>query len=360
MISIVKKSKSKNLYVQFYIDGRCIQRSTKLKDTKENRSLIKKKVIPPLELKILNGEFNTKQEVKNFRFFSERYLAQKASLKSYREWYNLVHNQLIPVFGERDITSIKRYEITEWAELRLKDISAKRVRTILNVISAIFNIAVDYEVLGVNPSRSIKLPFHLKEEFEPFTQDEVGLLLEQSNGWLKNYLAFAFFTGARPGELLALQWSDIDLDARIIAIERRVKKGAIDTPKTKSSIREVPIFESLVPYIKNQMRTSKEKWVFTNPNTGNMFFSTERLATPWRQLLKECKMEYKIIYTTRHTFITTMLKSGKMNMLTIAQMVGHKNTEMIVKNYARFIKGEHLKVNRDTDIFTDKTTDSVG
>ena len=44
--------------------------------------------------------------------------------------------------------------------------------------------------------------------------------------------------------------------------------------------------------------------------------------------------------------------------MTIAQIVGHRNTEMIVKNYAKFIRGEHLIVDRKIDLFTDKTTDS--
>jgi len=44
--------------------------------------------------------------------------------------------------------------------------------------------------------------------------------------------------------------------------------------------------------------------------------------------------------------------------LDIAQIVGHTNTEMIVRNYAKYIKGEHLKVSRNLNIFTDKSTDT--
>jgi len=45
-------------------------------------------------------------------------------------------------------------------------------------------------------------------------------------------------------------------------------------------------------------------------------------------------------------------------MLDIAQIVGHSNTEMIIRNYAKFIKGEHLKINRYLDIFSDNLTDT--
>ena len=358
MISIVKKARSKSLYIQFYIGGKCIQRSTKLEDTSENRVFIKKKIIPELERKISNGEFDTKKQSRDFNFFCEKYLNQKVSLKSYREWYNIVNNQLLPIFNKRDIASIKRYEIKEFIEDKLKTISSKRARTILNVIGAIFDIAIDYEIISINPSNAIKLPTHTKEEIEPFTQDEVNLLLTTSEGWFKNYLAFAFYTGARPGELLALLWSDIDLENGTISISRRIKKGVVDTPKTKSSIREVPIFEPLIPFIKDQMKNARHMSVFVNPNTNNTFLSTERLTAPWKNLLVKCKLPYKILYSTRHTFITTMLKESTLSMFNIAQIVGHSNTEMIVRNYAKFIASEHLKVDRSINIFTDKITDS--
>ena len=58
MISIIKKKKSKNLYVQFYLNGKCVQRSTKLADTPKNRKFIENKIIPSLELKIQAGEID--------------------------------------------------------------------------------------------------------------------------------------------------------------------------------------------------------------------------------------------------------------------------------------------------------------
>ena len=358
MISIVKKAKSKNLYVQFYIDGKCIQRSTKLLDTKFNRLKIKREIIPQLEIKIAQGEFNKEKKSKDFNFFSDKYLAQKENLKSYKEWYNIVYNQLIPVFGNRDITSIKKYEIKEFIAHKLKTVSPRRARTLINVISSIFDIAIDYEVISSNPSQAIQLPRHTKKEFVVFSKDEVTTLLETADNWFKNFLAFAFYTGARLGELIALTWNDVDLDNRVISINKRVKKGSIDTPKTKSSIRDIPIFDDLVPYIRNQMKESKHVHVFVNPKTDKMFYGTEKLKVHWVKLLEECDMPYNMLYSTRHTFITTMLKTSKLNMIIIAQIVGHSNTSMIVKNYAKFIKGEHLNVDRDISLFTDKITDS--
>lgn len=179
----------------------------------------------------------------------------------------MINNQILPVFKGRDIDTIKRYEIKEFAELKLKHATPKRVRMILNVVSAIIDIAIDYEVIKHNVSKSIDLPKHTKKEFEPFSQDEVNLILSKATGWLKVFLAISFYTGARTGEVLALNWNDVDLDNGYIFITKSLRNAIVDTPKTKSSVRDVPIFDILMPYLKEHMNNSKSIALFINPHT---------------------------------------------------------------------------------------------
>jgi integrase len=358
MISIIKKSKSKSLYVQFYLDGKCVQRSTKLEDTKKNRKFIENSIIPPLRMKILKGEINTKKQNKDFDFFAKKYLVSKDDLKTYDQLSNIVSNQILPIFAKRDVTTIKRYEIKEFAEDKLSSATPKRVKILTNVIASILDIAIEYEVISNNVARNIKLPKHHKKPLEPFSQEEVNLIMSHVNGWFRAFLAISFYTGARTGEVLALNWNDINLEDGYISISKSLRNGVIDTPKTETSIREVPIFESLHEVLKEYRSVCKSIPLFLNPHTGNMFYKSAKLTQFWKKLLQECDIEYRILYSTRHTFITTMLKSGQFNMLEIAQMVGHTNTEMIIRNYAKFIKGEHLKINRSLNIFTDKATDN--
>lgn len=347
------------LYVQFVANGKKYQRSTKLDDTPKNRAFCKKEVIPKLQAKILNGEFNQKQKKLNyFEDYSTLYLKSKNNLKTYHELSNIVNNQLLPVFKNQKIQHIKRSDVKRFADEKLNHITPKRVSRLLQVLSAIFDIAVDYEDIAINPSKNIKLPKHQKKTEEPFTQQEVNTLLNNADGWFKNYLAFAFYTGARVGELIALTWADINLEDMYINIDKAKRQGVTSSPKTESGVRKIPIFEPLVPYIKNQMSNSKSIFVFTNPLTNQPFYGSKNLTTYWKKLLHQTKVKETRLYNTRHTFITTMLKNGSLSILEIAQIVGHSNTEMIVKNYANFIKGEQLKVSRKLNIFTDKSTDT--
>lgn len=358
MISIIKKNKSKNLYVQFYLDGKCIQRTTKLEDTSKNRKFIENSIIPPLKLKILSGEINTNKQNKDFDFFAKKYLISKDALKTYDQLSNIVSNQVLPIFTKRDVTAIRRYEIKEFADDKLRSATPKRVKILVNVIASILDIAIEYEVISNNVAKNIKLPRHTKKDLEPFSQEEVNTILLNADGWLKVFLYISLFTGARTGEVLALTWNDINLEDGYISINKALRNGVISSPKTKTSIRDVPIFQELKMVLKEYKSTSKSIPLFLNPHTGNMFYKSAKLTQFWKILLQKCDIPYRILYSTRHTFITTMLKSGQFNMLEIAQMAGHSNTEMIVRNYAKFIKGEHLKINRSLNIF-EKTTDTT-
>jgi integrase len=63
------------------------------------------------------------------------------------------------------------------------------------------------------------------------------------------YLAIAFYTGMRSGEIIALKKNDIDFDKKTITVKRTRSRFGESTPKTKTSIREIPIIELLMPYI---------------------------------------------------------------------------------------------------------------
>jgi integrase len=169
----------------------------------------------------------------------------------------------------------------------------------------------------------------------------VNTLLKNADGWFLNAVATALHKGMRTGELIALTWDDINLEEDVISINKRVKDGKIDLPKTKSSIRDIPILNVLKPYLIDQEKRTNSIYVFPNPK-GTHFWDTKRLRPHWVKLLKKTEIKYRVLYYTRHTFATNMLRSG-VNMLDLAQWLGHKNITEITSTYAKYLKNEHLK-----------------
>lgn len=348
MVSIFRRKTSSKLYLQYKVDGKIRQKSTGLDDTPANRRLLKNKVIPALESKIVSGELSERTP-EIFNIYADMYIASKDNKKTALEIARKVE-RLKKRFGKMPVDKIKRRDVKEFAAELLKTVSPKTVRGYIGIIRAILNIAIDYEDITVNPAYNIELPTHRKKEIEPFTPDEVSRLIDAADGWFKNFLAISFYTGLRTGEALALMQKDIDFDTMQIRVERSVSKGIVSTPKTTNGIRYVPIFENTLPFIKVQIKTSKSLYLFPGRN-GKCMHGSDSLKKRWKKACEDAGVEYRKIYATRHTFITSMLKSGMVSVLELAQMVGHANTEPIIKNYARYIKGEHLKIDRGFDPF---------
>ncbi len=356
VVSIFRRGSK--LYLQYTVAGKRRQKSTGLDDTPANRRILKTQVIPKLEAKIVSGELEAeikaKETPKAFRYYAEKYLFLKESLKTYDELSQQV-DKLIAVF-DKDIDKIKRGEIKEWVALELRRIKPKTLRKYINVLAAIFDVAIEYEVIKDNSAKNIRLPTHIAKQKEPFSPREVAILLDAADGWFRNYLAIAFYTGMRPGEIIALTKDDVNIKRRIINVSKARRYGKTSTPKTLYSIREVPIFDVLVPYLEEQLSQCGH-YLFTN-SRGDPLWDAKKLHPYWNNLLERTGLMYRELYSTRHTFITAMLKSGQISVMELAQIVGHKNSTEIMQNYARFISGEHLKISKKLDPFACKSTDT--
>ncbi len=342
------------LYIQYKLNGKNIQKSTRLKDTKENRKVLQDEVIPLLKLKLLNSKLDNRLP-RLFEEYSQFYLKEKKHLKTIKELKIRV-SVINSYFGKKRIDSITKHDIKVWIQEReALGNSPKTITNYLSNLRGIINVAIDMEVIVKNVAHNIKLLSHSPVEVEPFSEEEVKSLLSQATGFLKYFLAFSFYTGGRTGEILALMQSDINLESKVIEIKRALSQGEVRTPKTFKSIREVPIFDDLIPYIKEIEK--KSIWLFPK-NDGLPYAQLSgQHKKEWKKLLNLCNITYRKIYATRHTFIVSMLKNSNLSIMEIAQIVGHTSTQMIIQHYAKYIKGEQLKVRRDLSLFTDKKTD---
>lgn len=338
----IRTVKSK-LYLDYRVNGERIRKSTGLDDTKENRLKLEKNVIPALVMKIKMGDMS-KPEHKKFSYYFLKFVEIHQDDKSYHNriyTYKKVNDH----FRDIDISKITRLMVKEYlASLDMKDSTKKDY---LNCIKGVLDIALDDELVTKNVASDIRFKRTEKEPIYPFSPREVALLLERSDGMLRNYLGIAFNTGMRSGEILGLMHNDILKDR--ITVKRSISKGRITSPKTLGSIRDIPMFETVRPFIESQKKLSNSLYLFDYDRKflRDVSFFKRR----WQQLIKDCGIEYRKLYSTRHTFITAMLNSEKFKIMEIAAIVGHTSPQMIMTSYAGFIKDSHLKVETNIDLF---------
>jgi len=322
------------LYVS--IGGRRI--STKLEYSKDNIKLYKSYS--------QNNEFFKKFDVKNKNKtivdFCEEVLAEKdrkLSPTTMISYHSLYSSRIIPYFSKKYPQETTPLFLKEWYSTFTD--KATLNTCISGILKPAFENAIIEEYITTSPF-IVKTPT-LKSSYEmnPFNIQEIQLILDTATGWFKNFIGVAFFTGARTGEVLALEWSDIDFIDSTININKTRSSGFTKKPKTKSSIRTIDMLSQTEIFLKEQRKiTGLSKKVFFRQGTD--FRDSNSLRNIWIQLLNKCNLKYRSIYQTRHTFASNMVSNGE-DPFWVSKMLGHKNPNITLERYSKYIKSKRAK-----------------
>jgi integrase len=282
-----------------------------------------------------------------FKDFSEQWFMEfsigwrrsyKASVKQ------ILDSRLLPEFGNREVSSIRREEILVYRSNLAKDpgrqkdsmISPRRINGIVLVLKQILNEAAD-RYHFTTPTLRIKQLKQPKAQIDPFTLEEVYLIINSVRADFKNYFSVRFFTGMRTGEIDGLKWKYIDFERRLILIRETYTFGDEDTTKNDTSQRDIHMSEPVYLALMEQYEATgtKSKFVFCN-NEYKPLDVTNVTSRVWYPLLRYLGLEKRNPYQTRHTAATLWLASGEAPEW-IAKQLGHASTEMLFKVYSRFV-----------------------
>ena len=350
-------AKNNKIYLSIYHNGQRVIKTTGLDDNAKNRKLVRNDLLPNMLFKIQTGQIDINpQESKTVNYYAELFLSSKKQLvkeSTYVRYESIIRNQILPIFGDREIVSIKTSEIKRWLNHWINERSNTTAIYICNTFSAIFKEAFYDEEIEKNPFDFVKRPKKNEKGAKPFDVPTMKLLIENASGWFQNFLALSFFTGLRTGEAIGLKWEDISLKNQELEVKRSRRYGKDLTPKTKTGYRIVPIFDELMPYLRNQyeMTHDKSEYVFLS-HLGRPHNDGNRLRDHhWKKLLLKLDLPYQRLYDTRSSFATMMLSSGKFSINHIAQIMGHTNVEMLIHKYNKFIPSEIRKINKSIGLF---------
>jgi integrase len=325
------------LHIDYMVDGVRKRKATGLEDTKENRKLIEKTIIPKLNQMIATGEIH-KKKPKNFSYYFEIFLKRKSSYSSYNlkkyQWDNAN-----TFFKDRDIDKITRLDVKSFLlDLPIKSCSKGAYRTLM---IEIFEMAIDDRVIDINPAINIRLPSDIKEDIDYFSKEEANKLLSKAKGVLYPYLLLALNTGMRPEEILGLQVGDIS-DGKI-DIKRARTRGMVKHPKTRSSIRKIPC----PAFVINEVLKLQGDNIFLFGKIDEV----SKLYKRWKSLLTECDMDYRKLYSCRHTFATLMLQDNIVSINELSGLLGHSSVQTTLLHYASVIDSKTIDLGADFNLF---------
>ena len=257
------------------------------------------------------------------------------------DYRNIVRNHLIPTFGDLKLSELTRTHVKDWAAE--KDASRKRIANILSPLRQMLADAVDAEKIPKNPlhgwTYKKRDPIKVRDDVDPFTLEEQTAIIANLPDQAANLFQFAFWTGLRTSELIALEWGDIDSVRGVIWVRRAKVRGELKPPKTEAGIREVKLLPAAVAALKAQkthtFMTGQE--VFHNPRTSAPWEGDGAIRkTAWVYALRKAGVRYRRPYQTRHTYASMMLTAGE-NPVWVATQMGHRDWSMIIRVYGRWI-----------------------
>lgn len=277
--------------------------------------------------------------------YRKRFEAGTLSVATYEGYKYAINLHLKPFFNEVAIGSID-YLMLEQLIDKLP-FSRKRIGLILRPLKLVIKRALKVNYITINPFDKLDneylLTVSVTSDYEVnlFSQEEIILILDNCEHLtVRNYIQTGFWSGMRISEMFALEWSDIDFELETIRVNKsQTRNRLIKDPKTPAGNRIIEMTPKAKEALLSQFEITgkdQDQRVFKTPR-NKIWAKPDNLGRYWRVALEKAGVVYRNPYQMRHTFISHMLSLGN-SPLILYRMVGHENSELLYKKYARFIK----------------------
>ena len=292
-----------------------------------------------------------------FKDFADEFLERAKKLRKNSTVIHLERNIRLyfkPHFKDKKMQDIKNKDIVSFHDFLLGDLklSVSTAKVAHGILSSIFNHAIRLEYININPCREVgnidkkedkRMAYWTLEEFKQF-------LSVVDNLKYRAFFLLMFYSGCRIGEILALEWKDINFENNTIHINKRVYDGEIDTPKTDSSIRTIKIPEHTTKAIKeykNTLSVKEDYYAF------GLYYKPMNAKSPWlmfRKFIEWSGVSTIRLHDLRHSHASYLINKGY-DIQIISKRLGHTNTSITYDVYS------HLYPNKEDEAVNDMEDD---
>lgn len=285
--------------------------------------------------------------LKDFYQTAMRVINQNVSSGTAKDRIRRIERHVIPTLGNTKIRELTPLILEQWQYNLFKTRGADQTRRCKALLKNILNRAIVYQIIDTNPITATVTIREPKINYrEVYTKEEIKTILNNAKGWLRLFILTMVSLGLRSGEATALKFTDINWRDRTIKIQRAIRHNQISKTKTGTTrVVDIPsnLFTELVEYQKDR---PLQEYLFVTPNGTYYKDSSHIVRRHFKPLLERLGIEYKSLYSLRHTYATISLQGGQ-TIDYIADQLGHKDTSTTFNFYIKYLKNNENKKRAD-------------
>ncbi len=306
--------------------------------------------------KLAMGEFRLEPvaDVLTLETYANKWLETvKGTLKASTFGFYQAHLEryILPALGAHQVASLRRADCRELVtRCRAKGLKVTSVRGITRTLSTILSQAVEDELLTANPAfrlgKYLRSADDPEREIRPFTRVEASLVVatarERFPEW-HPWVLCGLRTGLRAGELLALQWGDINWRRGFVQVQRNLVRGQLTSPKNHQS-RQVDLSRQLRVVLRLWRRQQRRAWLKVGrPRPEWVFASATGTALDeanvrkaFNRILDAAELDRRGSHQMRHTAASLLLQDG-VPITYVSRQLGHKDASITLRVYAHWL-----------------------
>jgi len=332
------------------VTGKAIYKNVLGKTQAETKEKLKRAIEENVKVDVVrSGKYTVAEWV---RLWFETY--SKPSIREQTAYYynNYIEKHIVPGIGSIKLDKLTTLQIQQFynkmktsgrvqryehIELKDKGLSNRFIRGVHGVLNSALEQAVKERLITSNPAEGYKLPKIEKKEMKVLLPEQIGTYLQEANrrGLLPAYY-LELTSGLRRGELLALLWTDLDVENMTISVTKQVNRIngqlKVSQPKTSNSIRTIPIPKQAVDLlILEHEKHPDSPYMFPSPKTGTMY-DPDSFRHTHEKILAAAGIEHIRFHDLRHTFATLSLQNG-VDVKTLSNTLGHYSAGFTLDTY---------------------------
>jgi len=277
--------------------------------------------------------------------YTERWLEatkDTVGLRTYQRSESSAKLHIVPTLGKVKLDKLTAMRLDTLYRKKLKaGLSPRSVQLIHATAHKMLKQAVRWQMVRTNVAENATPPKSVRGEMQPLTREQVRVLLRTARKHQPSYYALyalAVTTGARLGELLALQRQDVDLNAGILRISKTVHNGRVTAPKTSAGHRTIRLSKTALDAVSEHMDLyAGDVWVFPSPVNDTSIHRATLHISYWKPVLRLAGLPDETrFHDLRHTTASLLLGEG-VPVPVVSQLLGHADSSITLKVYAHML-----------------------